>query len=941
MNTTSVDIGPLTWVKGEIDLALDRAGDLLRSASAEDTAAVSQAAAQLHQAHGALAIVGLDGVTQYSEALEQLFGAVEAGEVAYSEEVAEACEQGLFTIRHYLDDLVAGNPDQPLKLYPHYCKLQALRGQTTPPESDLFFPDLSLRPPKREQETETPAAEVLNRHLKTARMDYQRGLLKWLRGKDEGLAEMRAALERIEASQAQPARRTLWWATLGLLDALRANGATATDAALRKLNARIDVQIRKLIEGSTTIAERLLRDVLYQVAVAPAGSEHLECVRAAFELDQYLPKGDAVADDESKRPIVAQLRDLLGNAKDDWNRFSSGTAAALPRFHQRIDEACVLAVQLGHDGFSQLVNGISDVVETLRKDPLRQNETMAIEVATALLLAESGMSGYPTLGEDFPAQVDATVARLAALKRGESLADLALPQLDDIARKAQERLLMAQVVREITANLATIEQALDAFFRNPAQKEGLSALRKPLDQVAGALAVLGQENAAALLHECDVKIRAFETATELRQEDFEEVASKLSALGFFVEQLRHGPANLEAILYPKGRGEVAQEAPEDTVEANLDVNKRLTQTLIGALREKPEDAGLRDELKQQLETLREDAQLVADEGLEQQINTAIAALDDNVAAPALEQAIASLVETPEVIAPSAETMRLASASSEVLDAELLSIFLEEATEVLATLAENLPVAERDPHDFEALTTIRRSFHTLKGSGRMVGLSELGETAWAVEQVMNHWLQQEADGTPALMQMLEEAQSVFATWVANLEQGAIAAPATEALLARCQRLLSGSIEEEPLVAPEPAPALEPSAEEAAAAVAETRAKVVEFPGAPATVEIGALSLTPMLFDTYLGEARTHVVALQEEFAVLDGMPNEPLIRAAHTLAGISATVGIAPVHGLVSALEDALTRYAKAAQDIPFEDRTVIARAIGAIDGMVGAVAGRR
>ena len=103
-------------------------------------------------------------------------------------------------------------------------------------------------------------------------------------------------------------------------------------------------------------------------------------------------------------------------------------------------------------------------------------------------------------------------------------------------------------------------------------------------------------------------------------------------------------------------------------------------------------------------------------------------------------------------------MRLANASSEVLDAELLSIFLEEANEVLGTLAETLPIAERDPHDVEALTTIRRSFHTLKGSGRMVGLNELGETAWAVEQVMNHWLQQETDGTPALMQMLEEAQT---------------------------------------------------------------------------------------------------------------------------------------------------------------------------------------
>ncbi|HEY1180785.1 MAG TPA: hybrid sensor histidine kinase/response regulator, partial [Rhodocyclaceae bacterium] len=710
MNTNSVDIGPLTWVKGEIDLALDRAGDLLRNAAGQDDPkpVISQAAAQLHQAHGALAIVGLDGVTQYSEALEQLFASIESGETAYTAEIAEAAEQGLFTIRHYLDDLVAGNPDQPLKLYPHYSKLLTLRGLPTPPESDLFYPDLSLRPPKRDSEAPAQSPEELSRHLKAARMSYQRGLLKWLRGNVDGLSDMRTALDQIEATQTQPARRTLWWAAQGLVDALRGTGATADNAPLRKLNARLDVQIRKLIEGSTTIAERLLRDVLYHIAVAPAGSEHVECVRAAFQLDHQLPRNEGGADDEAKRPIVAQLRDLLGNAKDDWNRFSSGTAAALPRFHQRIDEACVLAMQLGHEGFINLVNGISDIAETLRKDPLRQDETVAIEMATALLLAESGMSSYPALGDDFPTQVDATVARLGALNRGESLAALAIPQLDDIARKAQERLLMAQVVREISANLATIEQALDAFFRNPAQKEGLAALRKPLDQVAGALAVLGQESAAALLHECDLKIKTFGSAADLRQEDFEEVASKLSALGFFVEQLRHGPANLDAILNPK-----SVSAEEETIEANLDINKRLTQTLIGALREKPEDSDIRDELKQQLETLREDAQLIADEGLEQQLNTAIAALDDNASTPVIEEVIATLVETPEVIAPSEETMRLANASSEVFDAELLSIFLEEANEVLGTLAETLPIAARDPHDFEALTTIRRSFHTLK------------------------------------------------------------------------------------------------------------------------------------------------------------------------------------------------------------------------------------
>ena len=60
--------------------------------------------------------------------------------------------------------------------------------------------------------------------------------------------------------------------------------------------------------------------------------------------------------------------------------------------------------------------------------------------------------------------------------------------------------------------------------------------------------------------------------------------------------------------------------------------------------------------------------------------------------------------------------------------------------MLAGIAAGLE-ALRDGTDEPAqLVTIRRGFHTLRGSGRMVGLVQLGDTAWAVEQALNRWLQ---------------------------------------------------------------------------------------------------------------------------------------------------------------------------------------------------------
>ena len=64
----------------------------------------------------------------------------------------------------------------------------------------------------------------------------------------------------------------------------------------------------------------------------------------------------------------------------------------------------------------------------------------------------------------------------------------------------------------------------------------------------------------------------------------------------------------------------------------------------------------------------------------------------------------------------------------------------------------------------------------------------------------------------------------------------------------------------------------------------------------------------------------------------------MLRVAHTLGGISATTGLRAVQGVAHALELAFERMltADAAPDEP--QRMLLARAVGALDGMVGAIA---
>ena len=160
------------------------------------------------------------------------------------------------------------------------------------------------------------------------------------------------------------------------------------------------------------------------------------------------------------------------------------------------------------------------------------------------------------------------------------------------------------------------------------------------------------------------------------------------------------------------------------------------QALVEALKEAPADTRLQDELKQNLQAIQKDADLVANVELGETAKAALKALQ---AGEVADTALAGFKpQVPEVSPPSATTLHLAESSHEEIDAELLGIFLEEATEVLATLGDQLEVLAADSGNTEALGTIRRATHTLKGSGRMVGLTDLGETAWELEQTINLW-----------------------------------------------------------------------------------------------------------------------------------------------------------------------------------------------------------
>lgn len=106
------------------------------------------------------------------------------------------------------------------------------------------------------------------------------------------------------------------------------------------------------------------------------------------------------------------------------------------------------------------------------------------------------------------------------------------------------------------------------------------------------------------------------------------------------------------------------------------------------------------------------------------------------------------------------------ADEEPIDEELLEVFVEEAGEVLETIGEYLPQWFADTGNKTALAEIRRAFHTLKGSGRMVRALVIGELAWSIENLLNRVLDCSLEPSADVQQMILDVYTLLPELVAE-------------------------------------------------------------------------------------------------------------------------------------------------------------------------------
>lgn len=821
------DTGPLSWVIGEIREALTRSKVALGEALMQDaetrSTTLRHAKVYLHQAHGALQMVDIDGVAIVTETVEDLFERFENGQLEPTDDIVHAIGHAYQALVEYLEELLAGAPHQPVRLFPYYRALLQVRGAERIHPADLFFPNLAIRPQLPEASDTLSQSDYV-----TLRKRFERALLPFLKNSDDAsgrasAAAMRDIVLRVERAQGAPQVRSFWWVMYGFADAVAA-GHVPGELYVKQLFARINLQIRRLSEGSASITERLLRDALFFIARVEQPTPTVRQVRDAYQLDGAVPN-----DYEKKRygqidaQSLANAKERLAQAKNLWNRIAAGDASGAAAFEKEMAGLADAGTHLNAPSLSKLLRELSGIARLAAHT--QPGDSLGLEIATTLLFVENTLQQIGHLPDDFAERAEALTARLLSVVSGEKPTSSA-SWLDDMSREAQERQTMSALGSELQSSLRQVEKMLDEYFRAPEQREGLAEIDTVLHQIGGALMILDQHDAVRAVQHTRDAVRGFIDAEEVPPvQEFEQVAQNVGALSFFIETLQqhpegvkgrftfdersgsfranltektnaHDPVDVAVVPVAHGAAESAFPAAAPsvpTVEAELALHQKQSEELALSLAAEPTNSTLQEQLKETLQQVSLDATLVDNPEANDRARAVIDMLErpDFVPSPdAMEdiaQATAAVKTTPQVatIAPV-----IAPATDEAVDAELLEIFLTEAVEVLDCVRETIPDSRNAPHNQEYLTTLRRSFHTLKGSGRMVGLTALGEAAWSVEQVLNLRLSETRPGDSDLYAMLENAATVIAAWVEDLRTEGRSSRTGRGLIDAAERVKSG-------------------------------------------------------------------------------------------------------------------------------------------------------
>jgi chemosensory pili system protein ChpA (sensor histidine kinase/response regulator) len=714
----------------------------------ENVVLMQRCVTDLHQVQGVLRLLEIFGAALLAEEMEQVTHyLLTPASQKNQAETLDALMRAMVQLPSYVERVLAGGRDLALVLLPLLNDLRAVRGSPLLSEGTLLL--LNLKSDQQAAPVAPAAGEPalsVAQWARRLRTRFQLGLVGWIRGErpEQNLEILETVAHQLEQVATKQAVFQLWWVVGAIIEALR-EGGLETGVSIKRLMGLADREILQLYtQGEGRYAQsppvELLNNLLYYAARATSDGPKVTAVRASFRLNELLNVDDSVEQERENlsapsvklmRTVSAAIREDLGKVKDVLDIFvrRGGQPAELEAQVSMLRKIGDTLGVLGLGELRQLV-----IEETARLEAMAAGKTPAdhaalVHIAATLINVED--------------RLDRDLIGLIVPKPPSDAADPAAGSTD-----VDFQLVQAAVLRECSVNLVRVKEAIASNVAGTLDTAALEAWPGLIQGIKAGLLMLGKTRAVEIVEGIAKNLKELlqPGGAAVPPNYLDRLADAVVSLEYYMETLQAGRADPWYML----------DNAQTCLQALSQMPKRVVPTVppLG-----PEAYAA--------------TVLLADAGATARAH----ALQAGVAPPGAQGA------------PTLHQSAQAPIGGKPvhIDPELLSLYIEEAREEVAKIAKLFPAWEQNPLEQEALIGVRRSFHTLKGSGRMVGATDIAEFAWAIENLLNKLIENTLARSPSIVACVRDAVAIAGELVNALEAGQSAPAKAQDIVDRAHAL----------------------------------------------------------------------------------------------------------------------------------------------------------
>lgn len=737
-----MDLGPLAWVLEELRKSLDtavkglkrfmRETDVVHGSdlAAADTNHLRRARQQLHQVVGALDMLGLRETVQIVSAMEVVVQRFIQRPGLSTEDAVNKLERTSFAVMEYLECLLSGKAASSVALFAQYRDVKILTGAERVHPADLWS-----RESFEWLDPNMPACSVSLQYDPSVRSAMDSALLRVMQSADHQAAHELSQLSLgLSTTQGNFKAAVFWKVCAAFFEAI-SHKLLPVDLHVKRAASGIVIHYNNLKHDDWVFSDKFMRDLLFFCDQSPLEDRLiapcLAAIRQTWSLTTLTPINYEVIHYGHFDPALLTLsRKRIVVAKELWTSLSGGDIQKIRGTSEQFKLVTDSLLKL-YPSSRPLANALTNAIDTVVGTKMPPQTELAMEVATAILYLEAVFEEWGSTDSEMELRAARLAQRMEHVRIGGQ-AETVEPWIEDLYRRVSDRESMGSVVGELRICLTDIEKSIDQYFRVPLDQSVLQAVPGKLGQMRGIFSVLGLDQASSAAISMRESVEEF----SLPEFDFEHArtvglidkfGNNLGALGFLIDMLNYQPALVKKLFI-------------------FDAKTGDLNPLMGRV------AKITEAHTPDIATTTPEPPVLVSPGEAAVVASATVAVDSLPIAESLPATTLSEQSFEEALED---------------DLEIKNIFLEEANEVIANGLRTVEILLEEPENLELQSILRRVFHTLKGSSRMVGLTEFGEAAWSFEQMINTKLADQEPFEADLCRLSTAALNTFSLWVQDI------------------------------------------------------------------------------------------------------------------------------------------------------------------------------